>query len=221
MTMKKIFSIAAVFMLIVMTSCQKTVVQTDTQVGISKITYYATITMNGDVYMATPLGTPFVDPGATAATSAGTSVPVVVQGSVDETTAGIYTLNYVATNADGFSVTTARHIAVYDTDAGAAANDLSGSYARSTNGSLAVWTKIAPGVYEVVNPGGAPTDPTFTVMVLNPTGFDISMPQQQSSNGSTVTASGALYDGIDVPASYQWEIVNAGYGTSTRVFTKQ
>jgi hypothetical protein len=235
MTMKKIFlSITTIFVLtVIMVSCKKDVVQNDNQVGSSKITYYATITVLGDVYMADSVGVPFVDPGATAATTSGDNVPVIATGTVDVSTPGVYTINYSATNKDGYSISAARHVAVYSTDASADTNNLSGNYLRGSTGSTSIWSKIAPGVYVVMNPGGYSGDSLLTAVVLNPTGFIITMPSQQSSNGSTIdavdTSAAAspliLYDTSiyinHLKPSFAWIIENSGYGTGPRLFTKQ
>jgi len=221
MTMKKIFLLTTGFFIltIIMVSCKKDVVQNDNQVGSSKITYYAILNMAGNVYMADSVGIPFADPGVTA-TANGVSLPVTVSGTVDQTTPGVYVLTYSAVNKDGYPASIQRWVAVYSTTASADTNDFSGNYARTTNNSIAIWSKLAPGVYKVINPGGAPTDSLFTAIVFNPTADSISMPSQISSNGTTVDATGAAYD-TAAPATYEWEIENSGYGTSTRHFVKQ
>lgn len=202
-----------------MVSCKKDVVQNDNEVGSSKITYYAVFNMAGNVYMADSVGIPFTDPGVTA-TANGVSLPVTVSGVVDQTTPGVYVLTYSATNKDGYPASIQRWVAVYSTAASADTNNFSGNYARTSNNSVAIWSKLAPGVYEVINPGGAPTDSLFTAIVFNPTADSISMPSQIASDGTTVYAAGATYD-TAAPATYQWVIENSGYGTSTRTFIKQ
>ena len=136
------------------------------------------------------------------------------------TAPGVYTVVYSAVNDDGFTASARRTVVVYSTDATAAANDLSGNYARTTNASVAVWTKIAPGVYTVFNPGGAPGT-NLTVVAINPTGFTIDIPQQQSSDGSVTSSSGESYTPTPAPAKYTMVIVNPGYGTAARTFVKQ
>jgi hypothetical protein len=220
--MKKIFLLATGFFVlaIIMSSCKKDVVQNDNQVGISKITYYAVLNMAGSLYMADSVGIPFIDPGVTA-TANGISLPVTVSGTVDQTTPGVYVLTYSATNKDGYSAASLqRWVAVYSTDASADTNNFSGNYTRTSNNSVAIWSKFAPGVYKVINPGGASSDSLFTAIVFNPTGDSISMPSQISSNGSTVYALGAVYD-TAAPSGYVWTIENSGYGTSARTFVKQ
>lgn len=189
-------------------------------VGISKITQYPDITVTGAAYVVLPKGGVYTDPGVSA--KAGTAtVPVVTTGLPNVNTAGVYTVTYTAVNSDGFAATASRTVIVYSTDVTAQNNDFSGSYARNTNGSLAVWTKLASGVYSVFNPGGAPGT-NLTVIVFNPTGNQIFIPQQiagglptSSLQESTVPGAGGTL------VSYKMEIVNPGYGTSVRTFVKQ
>jgi len=216
--MKKItlFSFLAIALLV---SCnKKDVIDNNEQVGISRITHYPVLTLLGDEYITVVKGGTFTDPGATAV--AGTDpAPVTTTGTVDKNTTGVYVVNYTAVNKDGFSASTQRFVIIYSTDASAATNDLSGNYARSTNGSVAVWTKLAPGVYKVFNPGGAPGT-NLTVIVFNSTGFSIKIPSQAASDGSTTSSSGEVYTN-STPPKYSWVIVNSGYGTALRTFTKQ
>jgi hypothetical protein len=189
-------------------------------VGISKITTYPTITVAGDAYIYVPKGGTYTDPGATA--KAGTAdVKVVTSGLPDVNTVGVYTESYTATNTDGFSASGTRTIAVYSTDASAATNDYSGTYLRASTGAVATWTKVAPGVYFVDNPGGA-VGVNLQVILFNPTGSTITIPQQiaggnstSSSQESTVTGPGGTL------ISYKMELINPGYGASVRSFVKQ
>jgi hypothetical protein len=204
-------------------SCNKPdLIDNDKQVGISKITYYPIMTVKGAAFMSIAKGTAFSDPGVSAVAGTAT-VPVTTAGTVDATTAGVYTLTYTAVNVDGFSVSSSRIVCVYD--ATAAANDFSGNYARSTNGSVAVWTKVAPGMYTVFNPGGAPGT-NLTIHVFNPTGFILRVPSQVSSDGS-ITSCTTPSGGANItynpgpPAQYVWIVLNPGYGTGVRTFNKQ
>lgn len=194
---------------------------TDDRVGISRVTHFPVLTMGGQRYMATPVGTPFVDPGVTAKEGSNT-IPVTVSGNVNYNTPGVYNLTYTAINKDSFPASLTRTVVVYSTDAGAAAKDLSGNYARNTNGSVATWTKIAPGVYTVFNPGGAPGT-NLTAVAINPTGNTIKIPSQITNDGNTTSSSTESYTpgAGSTPAQYSWVILNPGYGTGVRTFVKQ
>lgn len=215
----KRYSILILLFLIGFTSCKKdTIHNTEEKVGISKVTHFPILTMSGDQIMTIENGGTFTDPGVTAKAGE-TDVPVTATGSVNTSENGVYTINYSAVNSDGFSATTRRTVVVYSTEADAAAHDLSGDYARTSNGSVATWTKIAPGVYTVFNPGGAPGT-NLTVIAFNPSGFDIFIPEQVSSDGSVTSSDSESYTNSN-PPKYSWIIVNPGYGGALRTFVKQ
>jgi hypothetical protein len=220
--MKKYISYIGLMLIgILMFSCQKESFNYKPgYVGISKITIYPVITLTGPDYALVAEGGTFTDPGVSA--KAGTADVPVKTSAISTATAGVFTVTYTATNTDGFSATASRHVIVYSTAASAQNNDFSGDYARNTNGSVATWTKLAPGVYSVFNPGGAPgTD--LTVIVFNDTASHVYIPQQSASDGSPTSS--AQETNTPGPggtlASYQWEIVNPGYGTAVRTFNKQ
>ena len=192
----------------------------DGTVGISKITYFPIITVNGAAYFPVAKGTAYVDPGVTA-TGAGASIPVTTSGTVNINVPGVYTLTYTAVNSDGFPATATRTVVVYSTDVTAQSNDFSGSYLRAATGASAIWTKIAPGVYTIFNPGGA-VGTNLTVVAINPTGYTISIPSQLAGGATTSSASESTVPGAPgTLASYKMQILNPGYGTSVRSFVKQ
>lgn len=218
--MKKLIPILFISFITVFPSCNKDEINnTDTEVGRSRVTNFPILSIKGARYVAVPMGGAYTEPGATAQVG-GTDVPFTTSGAVTTSTPGVYTVVYSAVNADGFTASARRTVVVYSTDATAAANDLSGNYARSTNASVATWTKIAPGVYTIFNPGGAPGT-NLTVVAINPTGFTIDIPSQQSSDGSITSSSGESYTPTPAPARYTMVIVNPGYGTAARTFVKQ
>lgn len=220
--MKKYISYIGLMLIgMLMFSCQKESFNYKPgYVGISKITTYPVITLTGSDYVLVQKGGTYTDPGATA--KAGTADVPVKATTISTATAGVYLVTYTATNSDGFSATASRHVIVYSTAASAQNNDFSGDYARSNNGSIATWTKLAPGVYSVFNPGGAPgTD--LTVIVFNDSGSHVYIPSQSASDGSATSSTqetstpgpgGTL-------ASYTWIILNPTYGTGLRTFNKQ
>lgn len=190
-------------------------------VGISKITNYPSINLAGNTYMAVPLNGTFTDPGATA-TAGGQSLKVTTSGTVNTSQVGVYLVNYTAINTDGFPATGTRYVAVYSTDATAQNNDFSGSYLRAQTGASATWTKIAPGVYVVDNPGGA-VGVSLQVIAFNPTGYTIHVPQQIAAGSPTSSSSESTTPGATpgTLAGYIWKILNPGYGTGFRTFVKQ
>jgi hypothetical protein len=218
--MKNIYIILSIVLVTAFYSCSKDpIISNENQEGISKITHYPTITVNGDQIVALPLNGTFTDAGATA--KAGSAdIPVVVSGTVNTAAAGTYSISYIATNPDGFSVTGYRTVVVYSTAPDAAAHDLSGSYLRAVTGELAIWEKIAPGVYIITNPGGAAAGESLKVAAINPSGYTFSIPTQHASDGSLSESSGEVYTN-STPASYVMHFLNPTYGTQLRSFVKQ
>ena len=184
------------------------------KVGISKITYYIDIAPKGAALKVINKGDTYTDEGAIS-TAGGKDAPYKPSGTVNSAVPGIYVIDYAATNEDGFSSSAYRTVVVMDP--AATTKDLSGTYTRSTNGRASVWTKTAPGVYSVTNPGGAAVPP-ISVVVVNYSGNNIAIPQQETSAG-TFSSSNGIYN----PAgpSYSWNIANGGYGQQSRTFNKQ
>lgn len=188
-------------------------------VGGSKITYFPVLTMAGDDHMAVPLNGTYTDPGVTAKEGEN-DLTVTVTGSVDVTTVGVYDLTYSAINKDGFAASVKRYVAVYETDATAAAHDLSGNYLRPITGVINTWELIAPGVYKVTNPGAAATGGGLIVFLFNPTGYTIMIPPQVATDGNITASNTESYD-PGPPAKYSMAIENPTYGTQVRFFEKQ
>lgn len=191
-------------------------------VGSSKITYYPIVTLKGDQLMAVTKGSTFTDPGVDAIEGSN-PIKATVKGSVDTNTPGVYTLVYTAVNKDGYSATTYRNVAVSAPDATAADNDFSGSYLRAATGVSSVWTKLVPGAYKVVNPGGAVGADNIVVLVLNQTGLKITMPSQTASSGTVSSTSETTTAGSAAGTlrQYTWVFLSPGYGTGVRTFVKQ
>lgn len=109
--MKKIlyFVIAAAALVFGATSCEKT------SEGLTGITYYPVITLQGDSYMVVDKGSTFVDPGFTAELNGEDySSEVTVNSNVDTSTSGVYSVSYSAINADGFAASVIRTVVVLD-----------------------------------------------------------------------------------------------------------
>lgn len=84
--------------------------------GLSRFTYYPTIELEGDSYLVWEKGVAYEEPGYTS-TMNGEDVTsqVTVNGSVDVTKSGIYTLTYnTIKNEDGFGASAKRTVVVLD-----------------------------------------------------------------------------------------------------------
>ncbi|HEY0667492.1 MAG TPA: DUF5011 domain-containing protein [Sphingobacteriaceae bacterium] len=186
-------------------------------VGVSKVTNYATFDMKGSRYVILNKGGTYTEAGVTAK-EGDRDLPVTITGTVNTAVAGVYNLTYSAVNADGFPASVNRTVIVADIGADAAAMDLSGNYARTLNGSIAAWTRLAPGVYSVFNPGGAPGT-NLTVIVFHTSANTIDFPVQVASDGGTYSGRNESFNPLT--NTYSWVVVNSGYGTALRTFVKQ
>ena len=99
----------------------------DEELTDSRITYYTVLEIQGDDFVQVPIGTTYTEEGCKATLNGEDYTSnVVISGDVNPNVAGLYTVTYSATNADGFTVATSRTVAVCDP---AITTDLSGTYA--------------------------------------------------------------------------------------------
>ncbi len=195
--MKKIFFLFGIISFIaVFISCNKdTIINTHDKVGISKVTYFATITLAGNKVMSIVKGTAFTDPGAKAE-AGDKEVEVVTSGTVNANTPGLYTINYSATNADSFSSSTTRTVVVLP-EAEKTGVDISGTYSAVPVGSTpapATITKVAPGVYYTTNCWGN-SGAVIPAYFISTDGVSLSVPLQGSPYGNLETSAPGTYTG--------------------------
>lgn len=108
--MKKIlYVILAAFAVMVAASCEKT------SAGLTGITYYPVISLEGPSYMVIDKGSTFVDPGYTADLNGqDVTSSVLVTSDVDTSVSGVYSVKYIAENEDGFCTEVIRTVVVLD-----------------------------------------------------------------------------------------------------------
>lgn len=83
--------------------------------GVSKVTSYATLDLNGASQLFWQLGSPFADPGCVALEgTTDISANIVVDSDVDENVGGFYSITYSVKNSDGFWASTTRDVVVAD-----------------------------------------------------------------------------------------------------------
>ncbi len=217
--MKIKYLIAIVFAITAFAACTKddNFNYPEGTVGISKIIYFPSVTINGDRLIILKEGDTYTDPGVVA-TLNGAPVDVTTTGTVNTAVPGVYDLAYTAANEQGYTATDWRTVVVIGNDV--SANDLSGTYLRPLTGITSTWTKISDGVYSVENPGGS-SGVGMTVIAVNYTDDQIKIPHQISPDFGEVSSQDESYDGSVDPATYSWVFIAGGYGTSLRTFTKQ
>lgn len=107
--MKKIILMTLVVIALVASSCK------EESLGVSKVTTYPTLSLNGSEEMFWEYGTPFVDPGCKAfegTTDISDKVTMVSDIDVDQI--GRYHMTYKVLNSDGFEASIGRTVYVYN-----------------------------------------------------------------------------------------------------------
>lgn len=109
--MKKSILLIAVLGLLTLgfTSCEKK------SAGLTQITYYADIQLEGDDYMVIEKGSTYEEPGFSA-TMAGQDVTsrLTIYSDLDTSKSGVYTITYSMVNDDGFPSSASRTVVVLD-----------------------------------------------------------------------------------------------------------
>jgi hypothetical protein len=194
------------------TGCKK-----DTSDNVSKTVKvsYPEITLNGNALVIVPVGTAYTDAGAKLKDDISGVITDIQPTSNPVNTAqpGIYVVSFVASNANGFETSATRLVAV--SKAFGTANR-QGTYLRTATGVNCFITKLADGVYEVKNPGGAGVSPNTIVYMAEtaPNVFDC--PPQPTDQGT-----GSLLNINFTATGVTWNVIMPGFGTQTRIFIRQ
>lgn len=193
--------------------------ETDSE-GLSRLTYYAVITLEGEQWNSIPVGGSWTDPGAKA-TEDGVEIDLVISGDeVDTSTPGVYTIEYSAVNKDGYASSEYRYIGVIDPNA--LPFDLTGKYKRSAGEFGISDVKKVEGIqnlYVTDNVGGvkAPSEAT-TVRFYHYAKGEVAAPYQVVFGSPFNTEDGKIIEG----QYYEWKVINATYNaTVVRHFDKQ
>ncbi|MGN6566859.1 MAG: hypothetical protein ACTHJ0_02840 [Flavipsychrobacter sp.] len=177
---------------------------------------YPTITYSGGQFFSIPVGGTVPTVSASAYDSAlGQSINVTQSGTVDNTTPGLYILQANARNSNGYTTVGAIYIAVTNISP---TIDLSGNYVRpATSDSSIVVTKMANGLYQSNDIGGAPSLPivAYFAQIDDST---IVGPDQPTAAGTLSISNGTVSYSPDTTLMYH--VVNASFGTALRTFVK-
>lgn len=109
--MKKIiyFAIGAVVAMTLAASCTKE------SEGLTRITYYPVLELEGETTMLVDKGSSFNEPGYTATLNGeDVSADVQIESNVNTSKSGIYSVVYSIVNSDGFSSVAKRTVIVFD-----------------------------------------------------------------------------------------------------------
>lgn len=105
---KNLIIILSIALTLLAVSCKK--VTTD---GVTRVTYYPTLTLLGPAYVTMDLGSTFSDPGFTAIMNEeDISDQVEITDNIDSSKPGLYTVNYSFVNPDGITASAQRYVIV-------------------------------------------------------------------------------------------------------------
>lgn len=194
--------------MLVITSCEKDTEHVSKEVKVS----FPTITLNGDEVVKLGVGATYTDAGAKLKDDISGAITDIqpTSNNVNTAQAGLYVVNYLAANANGFEASEARIIGVTNVTG---TPDRSGNYVRGA--ATCIITKISDGFYKVRNPGGAGVGINTIVYFVETAPNVFVCPSQPTVDGPfavieiNFTATGAT-----------WKVQNAGYGTQLRTFVK-
>lgn len=205
---------ASVFAALFFTACEK-----DDTAHVSTVLKVPSIELQGAEVMSVAVGAPYTDPGAKYTGEDGSTVTIQpADNGVNTAQPGLYVVTYHQTSASGIFETEARRIVAvtYQDDP----QDYSGTYLRPATGVNAFLTLVAPGLYRVQNPGGAPGHGAVVVYFIETALGQFDGPLQEETAAGigeiqitniTLTDTGGT-----------WRIINSPYyGTGLRTFVKQ
>jgi hypothetical protein len=214
--MKNIF-IAILLLSVTLISCEK-----EDSGNVSKVTYYPTITLNGDRTVFVNKGGVYNELGAVAL--AGTqNLKLTTTGSVDTNTIGVYEISYSALNDDGFPAKKSRKVVIISPTPSSI--DLSGTFIRNGT-NVNIVTRISDREYKCTNATGYFTDPinikdNISLTFYNLDDTKIYAPFQENTSASGLSAESNIGT-IVSQNKFFWVIYASGvFGTSVRTFVRQ
>lgn len=130
----------------------------DSTEGMTRITYYAKLTLNGESTLYVDKGSSFTDPGFECTVNGeDVSAQVEVTSNVNTNQSGVYSVNYSIANADGFYTNAVRKVIVLDPN-----DEVEGLYTLDPNSyRVASATAAYGGAYSVLVIGNG--DGTYNV----------------------------------------------------------
>lgn len=206
----KIILIIGLIAISILPGCKK-----ETTDNVSKIYKVPTIELLGDAVVSLAVGAPYTDAGAKFHDEDGTTSSITpTTNPVNTAVPGLYQVTFKKkSKSQIYEAEATRIVAVTSVND---PKNYSGNYLRAATGVSAFVQKVANGVYQVTNPGGAAVGVDVVVYFVQTNLTTFVAPTQETTAGPfsveaiTFTATGA-----------SWRVVNAGYGTAIRTFVKQ
>jgi Domain of unknown function (DUF5011) len=202
-----------VLVLILISGCKK---ETTADVSKAVKVSYPEITLNGNALVILATGTPYTDAGAKLKDDITGAITTIqpTDNPVNTTQPGLYVVTFSAKNANGFETTASRLVAVTGVTG---TTDRTGTYLRTATGINCYITRLAEGVYELKNPGGAGVS-VDTKLIMVETALNVySCPAQPTTDFGYMSVVNINFNATGVT----WNVINPGFGTGTRTFVKQ
>jgi hypothetical protein len=187
-----------------------------------KVTY-PSIVLKGQEFVSLNIGDTYTDEGAIKTDDvSGAKTDIMHDATdLDNQAPGLYFMTYSATNANGFTTTVNRVIAVSNMDD--SKDNLAGNYERTSNGAPVVVTKLKRALYKIDNVGGVldPSSPAvLPVYMVRLNDTTISVPEQMVPNEYGLLDCSGETLRITPDTAFSYKVVNPGFGTATRTFVK-
>ena len=180
---------------------------------------YPVISFTGSAFYSIPVGGSIPEISATASDTATgeTGLPVKIVGTedLDNETPGLYIIQAEAQNKYGFISQENVYVAVTDISNDI---DLSGVYVRTANSEPVNITKMARGLYQTDDIGGAASLEVTAYMVQTDENI-IVIPPQPSMVGTIYAKDVVLSYTPDTSITYK--VINPYFGSGSRTFVKQ
>jgi hypothetical protein len=211
---KRILLIIAFLSLVVLQACEKE----DTK-NVSTTLRVPVLELEGDEFMSVAVGATFTEPGAKYTGEDGATVTLQPASNTVNTAApGIYEVTYSKKSASGIFESEAKRLVAVAYQENPV--DYSGTYLRPATGISATVTRVAPGFYQVQNPGGSPGHGAVTVYFIETALNQFVGPLQHEDIGGVGDIE--ITDIQFTLTGASWRIINNPYyGTATRTFVKQ
>ncbi|HVI47808.1 MAG TPA: immunoglobulin-like domain-containing protein [Chitinophaga sp.] len=182
---------------------------------------YPVITLSGEPLLSLGIGGTYTDPGARAfdSLSGATTQLTPYANNVDLSKPGFYSVKFLAKNAYGYRTYATRLVLATTVPA---ADDISGTYKRTTNGAVLHIEKVGTGAYKLDNVAGVANNPDYIFPFY--IGFtDLTTfvgPAQLTPFGDlSIGRPEIVRNGTSVQLS--WFIDNGSFPTNTRTFVRQ
>lgn len=211
---KRIFIAFTLLSLFALPACEKE----DTK-EVSTTLLVPVLELEGDAFTSVAVGATYSEPGASYTGEDGNTITLQPTSSnVNTSTPGLYEVTYSQKSASGIFESEARRIVAVAYQENPV--DYSGTYLRPATGVSATVTRLAPGLYRVQNPGGAPGHGAAIVYFIETALNQFEGPLQHEE--SLGVGDIEITDIQFTPTGASWRIINNPYyGTGVRTFVKQ